>query len=113
MTLTGLDFWFLIIDYAGAFFSLMAVGECPYHRETSRHFELTQKTVAQQWFDALGASLYIAWYVVTSGIKRLTSSTLTDYPQHGSRNRHFRFPGYLAMARSTYTQSSQKSRHDI
>jgi hypothetical protein len=23
----GINFWFLIIDYAGAFFSLMAVGE--------------------------------------------------------------------------------------
>lgn len=23
------DFWFLTIDYAGAFFSLMAVGKCP------------------------------------------------------------------------------------
>jgi hypothetical protein len=45
----GIDFWFLIIDYAGAFFSLMAV-------------------VAQQWFDALGASLYIACIVLETGI---------------------------------------------
>ncbi|KAH9861381.1 hypothetical protein J1614_011127 [Plenodomus biglobosus] len=45
----GIDFWFLIIDYAGAFFSLMAV-------------------VAQQWFDALGASLYIACMVLETGI---------------------------------------------
>lgn len=45
----GIDFWFLIIDYAGAFFSLMAV-------------------VAQQWFDALGASLYIACLVLETGI---------------------------------------------
>jgi hypothetical protein len=45
----GIDFWFLIIDYSGAFFSLMAV-------------------VAQQWFDALGASLYIACIVLETGI---------------------------------------------
>jgi hypothetical protein len=45
----GIDFWFLTIDYAGAFFSLMAV-------------------VAQQWFDALGASLYIACMVFETGI---------------------------------------------
>jgi len=45
----GIDFWFLSIDYAGAFFSLMAV-------------------VAQQWFDALGASLYIACLVLETGI---------------------------------------------
>ncbi|KAE8836025.1 hypothetical protein HRS9139_04123 [Pyrenophora teres f. teres] len=45
----GIDFWFLIIDYAGAFFSLMAI-------------------VAQQWFDALGASLYIACMVLETGI---------------------------------------------
>jgi hypothetical protein len=45
----GIDFWFLTIDYAGAFFSLMAV-------------------VAQQWFDALGASLYIACIVLETGI---------------------------------------------
>ncbi|KAL7770769.1 hypothetical protein CFE70_000708 [Pyrenophora teres f. teres 0-1] len=44
-----IDFWFLIIDYAGAFFSLMAI-------------------VAQQWFDALGASLYIACMVLETGI---------------------------------------------
>ncbi|RMZ69584.1 pq loop repeat [Pyrenophora seminiperda CCB06] len=41
----GIDFWFLTIDYAGAFFSLMA-----------------------QWFDALGASLYIACMVLETGI---------------------------------------------
>jgi hypothetical protein len=45
----GIDFWFLTIDYAGAFFSLMAV-------------------VAQQWFDALGSSLYIACMVLETGI---------------------------------------------
>ncbi|KAF1945585.1 hypothetical protein EJ02DRAFT_431382 [Clathrospora elynae] len=45
----GINFWFLIIDYAGAFFSLMAV-------------------VAQQWFDALGSSLYIACMVLETGI---------------------------------------------
>lgn len=45
----GIDFYFLAIDYAGAFFSLMAV-------------------VAQQWFDALGASLYIACLVLETGI---------------------------------------------
>lgn len=45
----GINFWFLTIDYAGAFFSLMAV-------------------VAQQWFDALGASLYIACMVLETGI---------------------------------------------
>ncbi|KAF2029136.1 hypothetical protein EK21DRAFT_68206, partial [Setomelanomma holmii] len=45
----GIDFWFLTIDYSGAFFSLMAV-------------------VAQQWFDALGASLYIACMVLETGI---------------------------------------------
>jgi len=45
----GIDFWFLTIDYLGAFFSLMAV-------------------VAQQWFDALGASLYIACMVLETGI---------------------------------------------
>lgn len=45
----GIDFWFLTIDYAGAFFSLMAV-------------------VAQQWFDALGASLYIACMALETGI---------------------------------------------
>jgi uncharacterized membrane protein YccC len=43
------DFWFLTIDYLGAFFSLMAV-------------------VAQQWFDALGASLYIACMALETGI---------------------------------------------
>lgn len=45
----GINFWFLTIDYAGAFFSLMAV-------------------VAQQWFDALGSSLYIACMVLETGI---------------------------------------------
>ncbi|KAI2486183.1 pq loop repeat protein [Pyrenophora tritici-repentis] len=45
----GIDFWFLTIDYAGAFFSLMAI-------------------VAQQWFDALGASLYIACMALEAGI---------------------------------------------
>ncbi|EDU41625.1 conserved hypothetical protein [Pyrenophora tritici-repentis Pt-1C-BFP] len=45
----GIDFWFLTIDYAGAFFSLMAI-------------------VAQQWFDALGASLYIACMALETGI---------------------------------------------
>ncbi|CAO2654095.1 Nn.00g108280.m01.CDS01 [Neocucurbitaria sp. VM-36] len=45
----GINFWFLIIDYAGAFFSLMAI-------------------IAQQWFDALGASLYIACMVLETGI---------------------------------------------
>ncbi|KAI8937895.1 hypothetical protein NX059_005580 [Plenodomus lindquistii] len=45
----GIDFWFLTIDYSGAFFSLMAV-------------------VAQQWFDALGASLYIACMLLETGI---------------------------------------------
>ncbi|CAN9479831.1 unnamed protein product [Alternaria alternata] len=45
----GIDFWFLTIDYLGAFFSLMAV-------------------VAQQWFDALGASLYIACMALETGI---------------------------------------------
>jgi hypothetical protein len=45
----GIDFWFLTIDYAGAFFSLMAV-------------------IAQQWFDALGSSLYIACMVLETGI---------------------------------------------
>jgi hypothetical protein len=39
VTLTGLDFWFLIIDYAGAFFSLMAVGK--YYDDTAQHIELT------------------------------------------------------------------------
>lgn len=45
----GINFWFLTIDYAGAFFSLMAV-------------------VAQEWFDALGASLFIACMVLETGI---------------------------------------------
>ncbi|KNG44556.1 pq loop repeat-containing protein [Stemphylium lycopersici] len=45
----GIDFWFLTIDYLGAFFSLMAI-------------------VAQQWFDALGASLYIACMALETGI---------------------------------------------
>lgn len=38
----GVDFWFLTIDYAGAFFSLMAL-------------------VAQHTFDVLGSSMYIVW----------------------------------------------------
>lgn len=45
----GIDFWFLLIDYAGAFFSLMAL-------------------VAQQWFDSLGGSLYIACMLLETGI---------------------------------------------
>ena len=45
----GIDFWFLGIDYAGAFFSLMAV-------------------VAQEWFDGLGAGLYVACLVLETGI---------------------------------------------
>ncbi|XPS68774.1 hypothetical protein M3J09_001058 [Ascochyta lentis] len=45
----GIDFWFLLIDYAGAFFSLMAL-------------------IAQQWFDALGGSLYIACMFLETGI---------------------------------------------
>jgi hypothetical protein len=45
----GINFWFLVIDYLGAFFSLMAI-------------------VAQEWFDALGASLYIACMVLETGI---------------------------------------------
>jgi hypothetical protein len=61
----GINFWFLIIDYAGAFFSLMAVGKCLHAKDTLQHLELTQEIVAQQWFDALGASLYIAWSVLS------------------------------------------------
>jgi len=45
----GIDFWFLLIDYAGAFFSLMAL-------------------IAQQWFDSLGGSLYIACMLLETGI---------------------------------------------
>ncbi|KAJ4311367.1 hypothetical protein N0V94_007970 [Neodidymelliopsis sp. IMI 364377] len=45
----GIDFWFLLIDYSGAFFSLMAL-------------------IAQQWFDALGGSLYIACMLLETGI---------------------------------------------
>ncbi|KAF3007467.1 hypothetical protein E8E13_004669 [Curvularia kusanoi] len=45
----GIDFWFLLIDYSGAFFSLMAL-------------------VAQQWFDSLGGSLYIACMLLETGI---------------------------------------------
>ncbi|KAF1922787.1 uncharacterized protein M421DRAFT_10247 [Didymella exigua CBS 183.55] len=45
----GIDFWFLLIDYAGALFSLMAL-------------------VAQQWFDSLGGSLYIACMLLETGI---------------------------------------------
>jgi hypothetical protein len=45
----GINFWFLTIDYAGAFFSLMAV-------------------VAQQWFDALGSSIFIACIFLETGI---------------------------------------------
>ncbi|EOA84512.1 uncharacterized protein SETTUDRAFT_20051 [Exserohilum turcica Et28A] len=49
LRLIYLDFWFLTIDYLGAFFSLMAI-------------------VAQQWFDALGASLYIVCMLLETGI---------------------------------------------
>ncbi|EMD60344.1 hypothetical protein COCSADRAFT_241755 [Bipolaris sorokiniana ND90Pr] len=45
----GIDFWFLTIDYAGAFFSLMAL-------------------IAQQWFDVLGGSLYISCMLLETGI---------------------------------------------
>lgn len=45
----GINFWFLTIDYAGAFFSLMAV-------------------IAQQWFDALGSSIFIACLFLETGI---------------------------------------------
>ncbi|KAF2134710.1 hypothetical protein P153DRAFT_279030 [Dothidotthia symphoricarpi CBS 119687] len=45
----GINFWFLTIDYAGAVFSLLAV-------------------VAQEWFDALGSSLYIACMLLETGI---------------------------------------------
>jgi hypothetical protein len=35
----GINFWFLIIDYAGAFFSLMAVGTLhAKHTHLSQHF---------------------------------------------------------------------------
>jgi hypothetical protein len=37
----GINFWFLIIDYAGAFFSLMAVGKCLHAKDTLQHLELT------------------------------------------------------------------------
>jgi hypothetical protein len=38
----NVDFWFLTIDYAGAFFSLMAL-------------------VAQNTFDVLGSTMYTVW----------------------------------------------------
>jgi hypothetical protein len=41
------DFIFLTVDWAGAFFSLMAL-------------------VAQNTFDILGGSLYIVWYITLS-----------------------------------------------
>ncbi|KAF9732749.1 hypothetical protein PMIN01_09607 [Paraphaeosphaeria minitans] len=45
----GIDFWFLLIDYTGAFFSLMAL-------------------VAQHTFDALGGSMYIVAMTLETGI---------------------------------------------
>ncbi|KAJ4299916.1 hypothetical protein N0V90_005163 [Kalmusia sp. IMI 367209] len=45
----GIDFWFLTIDYSGAFFSLMAL-------------------VAQHTFDALGGSMYIVAMTLETGI---------------------------------------------
>lgn len=44
----------------GAFFSLMAIGMFTIF---SNKAWLIETIVAQQWFDALGASLYIVWYV--------------------------------------------------
>ncbi|KAF1967939.1 hypothetical protein BU23DRAFT_279571 [Bimuria novae-zelandiae CBS 107.79] len=45
----GIDFWFLLIDYSGAFFSLMAL-------------------VAQHTFDVLGGSMYIVAMALETGI---------------------------------------------
>ncbi|KAJ4352075.1 uncharacterized protein N0V89_007421 [Didymosphaeria variabile] len=45
----GIDFWFLLIDYSGAFFSLMAL-------------------VAQHTFDVLGGSMYIVAMTLETGI---------------------------------------------
>ncbi|KAF2680525.1 hypothetical protein K458DRAFT_392867 [Lentithecium fluviatile CBS 122367] len=45
----GIDFWFLTIDYSGAFFSLMAL-------------------VAQHTFDVLGSTMYIVCMALETGI---------------------------------------------
>ncbi|USP75028.1 pq loop repeat-containing protein [Curvularia clavata] len=61
----GIDFWFLTIDYMGAFFSLMAIGMFVAFSDKAW---LMKTIVAQQWFDALGASLYIVCMLLETGI---------------------------------------------
>lgn len=57
--MVGIDFGFLTIDWFGAFFSLMALGElmyCAYLKD-----KLNNVIVVQHTFDILGGVMYAAW----------------------------------------------------
>lgn len=61
----GIDFGFLTIDWFGAFFSLMALGELVQDLH-QKILGLMVTIVAQHTFDVLGAVLYAAWCVLIS-----------------------------------------------
>ena len=56
----GIDFGFLTIDWFGAFFSLMALGEL-FQQLSATHMGLMNTVVAQHTFDILGSVMYAAW----------------------------------------------------
>ena len=56
----GIDFGFLTIDWFGAFFSLMAIGELNVILRFAR-IRLKDPTAAQYTFDILGGVMYAAW----------------------------------------------------
>ncbi|KAK4943172.1 hypothetical protein LTR10_017196 [Elasticomyces elasticus] len=59
----GIDFWFLAIDWFGAFFSLMSLGKSI--RATSCD-HIDEGLVAQHTFDPLFGTLYACWQVLSS-----------------------------------------------
>lgn len=57
----GIDFGFLTIDWFGAFFSLMALGESVLSLCLGMMTYIILKIVAQYTFDILGGVMYSAW----------------------------------------------------
>lgn len=53
----------LVSHYRLRWCLLLAHGSWYVHPTFSKATWLTKEIVAQQWFDALGGSLYISWYV--------------------------------------------------
>ena len=60
------DFVFLFMDWLGAVFSILALGNLLYSTPSSSHFALTSLPATQHVFDPLGAVLYIVMYISPS-----------------------------------------------